>query len=800
MGQKHSTMPSPPPVDNKAVYRSLPVDEKSIRLVRILSDGQLELKVFPMEPFNSTGSNSGTPTYYALSYCWFNSPQDALWQCNGLDFLTTRTLDDFFCQYLGAVKNRRSKAKVERFAPERLRDPAHMTFAHADHTAKDESNRYPWYWIDQICINQNDEAEKIIQIGLMTAIYTRSQETIVWLGSGNKKDTEKLAWLALDPRGLPSSYTIGEFALSSRTQEMALLRAGVVNFTRRGDNELKIIADRIRLDEEHARLLIPAYEKILSLPWFSRTWVIQEVALSPKKPLAIYGNLMLSWTKILGVITFSRQPTWYSNSLVQEVRGHESGRTPDPKLWQGVRMQLAKFPQAAVNLRILALMSNLNILTSGENSGVVADGVELESLLLLAPCLEATIFHDRVNGMLGLAKEARPKKTSKFDEITGQTSTVEEPISSILQVTYNKPFLDWTRDLTRYVIDTNRSLRIWWILRNRPRVKGLPSWVVDLADASPNLLFFGDFRKWGGDDPAQFSATSYYRNTASFLPDPYLGDTGGSSVALPSDVSRRKPVTEPHPNPNILSVKGYKIDTIQQVGPTLDALDPRNLARTWMMYISAFEHDDVHNTMPSLALQFLWAGLMDGPSTLGFSKSFIGFQTPSSASAIFSDGKTLGALKGFFLGLDPALSAIGESQNGRVIQRLRDFIYAPHPFYDRVGAWDPNYEKFTRHIVRITKRVPMVAGHSLFWTIHNRHVGQCSDSARPGDIICRIYGGESPMILRPTGSPQHYQLVGPCYIAHEEWLRRRVTDTDEQSRRYPKYKDLDDTAEIFHLV
>jgi hypothetical protein len=109
-----------------------------------------------------------------------------------------------------------------------------MTFAHADHTAKNESNRYPWYWIDQICINQNDEAEKIIQIGLMTAIYTRSQETIVWVGSGNEKDTEKLAWLALDPRDLPSSYTIGELALSSRTQEMALLRAGVVNFTRRG--------------------------------------------------------------------------------------------------------------------------------------------------------------------------------------------------------------------------------------------------------------------------------------------------------------------------------------------------------------------------------------------------------------------------------------------------------------------------------------------------------------------------------------------------------------------------------------
>jgi hypothetical protein len=258
---------------------------------------------------------------------------------------------------------------------------------------------------------------------------------------------------------------------------------------------------------------------------------------------------------------------------------------------------------------------------------------------------------------LGLAKEARPKRDFKFDEITGQTSTIGEPIPPILQATYDKPWLEWSRDITRYVIDTNRSLRIWWILRDRNTYLGriaqypkhlganpsyLPSWVVDISDTSPDVLFFGDFRKWEPNDRIKFSARSYYRNTSGFLPDPYLGDTGGNSIALPSDISQRNLVTEPHPNPDILSVKGYKIDTIQYVGPKMRAQSADALASTWLDYLSAFEHDDVHNTIQSKALQFIWAHLMDGPSTFGFSNSFIGFQTLSSISQINSDGRNFG--------------------------------------------------------------------------------------------------------------------------------------------------------------
>jgi hypothetical protein len=43
-------------------------------------------------------------------------------------------------------------------------------------------------WIDQICINQPDPAEKVQQIPLMGMIYTHATNTIIWLGDADGSD------------------------------------------------------------------------------------------------------------------------------------------------------------------------------------------------------------------------------------------------------------------------------------------------------------------------------------------------------------------------------------------------------------------------------------------------------------------------------------------------------------------------------------------------------------------------------------------------------------------------------------
>lgn len=47
-----------------------------------------------------------------------------------------------------------------------------------------------WFWIDSICINQADLFERAAQVKLMTSIYQKAQDTLVWLAEGSQ-DTDR---------------------------------------------------------------------------------------------------------------------------------------------------------------------------------------------------------------------------------------------------------------------------------------------------------------------------------------------------------------------------------------------------------------------------------------------------------------------------------------------------------------------------------------------------------------------------------------------------------------------------------
>lgn len=86
--------------------------------------------------------------YQALSYCWGPSVKYTIIHCNG------------------------RRAKVSPNLEQGLR----QLHKYSKMTGRD------WFWIDQICINQEDNAERTQQVRLMRAIYQRSMNTIIWIG------------------------------------------------------------------------------------------------------------------------------------------------------------------------------------------------------------------------------------------------------------------------------------------------------------------------------------------------------------------------------------------------------------------------------------------------------------------------------------------------------------------------------------------------------------------------------------------------------------------------------------------
>src|ERR1700761_1573639 len=108
------------------------------------------------------------PTYEALSYAWGDSAKVKTITCDGKEIHITKSLHD-------ALTNLRFGSRGQKYSLRR-------------------HSRSRTIWADAICINQEDNAEKTIQVAMMAEIYSSADEVLIWLGA----DPEKKARAAFE--------------------------------------------------------------------------------------------------------------------------------------------------------------------------------------------------------------------------------------------------------------------------------------------------------------------------------------------------------------------------------------------------------------------------------------------------------------------------------------------------------------------------------------------------------------------------------------------------------------------------
>ena len=108
-------------------------------------------------------------------------------------------------------------------------------------------------WIDALCIDQTDDAEKAEQVKLMANIYSTAQEVVIGL-------EERAQYVT----GLASSYAVVEAAIE-----------GLANDSHLFSLDCRVFAGSTEADKTAHGLL----QRLLSSTWFSRTWTIQELSL-----------------------------------------------------------------------------------------------------------------------------------------------------------------------------------------------------------------------------------------------------------------------------------------------------------------------------------------------------------------------------------------------------------------------------------------------------------------------------------------------------------------------------------------
>ncbi|KAJ4135292.1 hypothetical protein NW768_004914 [Fusarium equiseti] len=267
-----------------------------------------------------------------------------------------------------------------------------------------------WIWIDQICIDQDDDLERGLQVSMMKKIYSSSEGTIIWLGS--------------DVRGIEAVPPLIKRLSIFYTEDMN------PNGTRKRSRYTRA---------EYASLKLPSTEDpawdalsaILSRPWFVRSWVIQETALSRNLPRIFCGTKELSWENLVSA-------TLWILDISYDL-------TP-----------LSRISRTVPALRSLKFFNEL-----------VTFGLPWDLTTLLNKSIQSTASEprDRVYSLLAL--------TNEFD------GAGNLPLA--LRADYQKPVETIFRDVTRHIITTTKSLRVLTLIRYTPDWCSYPSWVVDFS-------------------------------------------------------------------------------------------------------------------------------------------------------------------------------------------------------------------------------------------------------------------------------------------------------------------------------
>jgi hypothetical protein len=206
-------------------------------------DKQLDqdsFRIFTLDPGQGSDELRGTlqthplnaaPKYEALSYVWGPLNRTKSITCNGQDFNITDSLDT-------ALRRLRLPEK-----------PRHV-------------------WIDQICIDQDSVTERSEQVSIMRHIYSNAEIVNAWLGPA-------------DP-------------------ELAASAAGIISTLANLKPSL-FLRDYFPEDQELLDLGLPtrdspawdALNTLFNVPYFSRVWIIQEVAVASDFAL-LWGDVTIS--------------------------------------------------------------------------------------------------------------------------------------------------------------------------------------------------------------------------------------------------------------------------------------------------------------------------------------------------------------------------------------------------------------------------------------------------------------------------------------------------------------------------
>jgi len=406
--EQHITAGLQTPPEEPYQYTPLNSDGKKrqIRLVKLLPDDVKSHLIF-CEIHQVVLSDS--VEYEALSYTWGDKPKDR--------WIVVETEDGY--RRLDVSENLYS-------ALWRLRHDFEPRFI----------------WVDALCINQQDMAERTSQVQIMREIYASSVGVVIWLGEKSEHSEEALDLV----------HKINE--VKDDDAARGISRNLMSNTP--GDDALPSAYRRVWYD----------FFDLLKRPWFKRAWIVQELATAPKVTI-VCGSRQMPWTEFHSAVSY-----------MFEIGG----------------VELAPLGLA---IRQVQLFTNLDQIRRNFQDG--KQFTTLEIFLYNGHAL-ASDRRDRIFAFHGLLPLDSPDST-----ITEPKYTMDSPKKGIESPEFIQECIELYTERAKMLLEHHHNLDLLSITSVKRKfsslhTRGLPTWVPDWSTPTEGAEcflwrnFLSDFR------------------------------------------------------------------------------------------------------------------------------------------------------------------------------------------------------------------------------------------------------------------------------------------------------------------
>jgi hypothetical protein len=314
----------------KHIYEKTDVSKGELRLLRLLGGATRELRGnLVLREDLPLLEDKTTQPYAALSYTWGKGDRTS----------SMEILDGGNAYKFKITPN--LEAILKRLVSE-------------DRPSKPALQTVQYLWVDAICINQTDKTERNVQVRRMGHIFSEAEKVIVWLGE-EKENSDKAIEFIPNVLNLDTAPTLAK-------------------------------------DQRHIEDW-DAFFNLLRRPWFSRRWVIQEIAFAQVAWIHC-GGRKIRWDEFVDAVSLF-------SSMHKDLRQlfQSSGKHTFNANYLGDINELG-----AVRL----IQTYNNLFRKSDEKGGRTPLLSLEQLVSQLPAFEASEPQDIIFAVLSLAVDVGP--------------------------------------------------------------------------------------------------------------------------------------------------------------------------------------------------------------------------------------------------------------------------------------------------------------------------------------------------------------------------------------------------------